>query len=447
MEFVPLNLGGVFRPLRFVNGLKKNGIDPIVVSFADDEQLRKVHNRFDYALMDKLDKDIPLYRIPLGDMSRYYSSRFRRFKNIYFNADDNYLKAWKDNLFARLPEIIEKHRPGAVFVTCPPYSGASLGVLISKKFNIPLVLDMRDAWAKLWQPLGSYLHYLQRKSKEHSAFRQASVVITVTPRLKTMFRETHPGIPADKFRLLYNGFDFELPASLSIRSAGIDVKGTINIGYIGSFYYSPSAREMMLLPWWKKKGHRIFQYSPVKEDWLYRTPYFFLKALAALFAKRPEWRSKIFFHHVGDRPEWLEPMAKELGVADNVVMHGFQTHGKTVELQSSFDLLLATSEKVLGNEHYCLPSKLFTYLLSGKPVLGFVTRGIQHDFIAQGRLGVICDPDDSAGGAERLEKIITEGYKGDLDIPYLQQFANSVAIESLTTLIREVVNDNPAHTG
>ncbi len=39
MEFVPLNLGGVFRPLRFVNGLKKNNINPVVVTFEDLMQI------------------------------------------------------------------------------------------------------------------------------------------------------------------------------------------------------------------------------------------------------------------------------------------------------------------------------------------------------------------------------------------------------------------------
>src|ERR1700688_1637929 len=113
MEFIPLNLGGVFRPLRFVNGLKKNNINPIVVTIKDDANLRKVQNRFDYDLMDRLDKDIQVYRIPLGDIDKYYNTRIARFKNIYFNTTDNYFKAWRKNLFEQLPGIIEKHKPRA----------------------------------------------------------------------------------------------------------------------------------------------------------------------------------------------------------------------------------------------------------------------------------------------------------------------------------------------
>jgi glycosyl transferase family 4/glycosyl transferase family 1 len=440
MEFVPLNLGGVFRPLRFVNSLYKNGIQPIIITFADDPHLRKVHSRFDYGLMEKLDKGIEIYRIPLDDISEYYNTGFKRFRNIWFNTSDNFLNAWEKNLYRELPAIIAKHRPRAIFVTCPPFSAATLGARISKQYDIPLILDMRDAWAQVWLPSGTYLHYLRKRNAERKAFEQASAVITVTPRLKTMFEETHRHIPARKYNLIYNGYDFELPASLSVGAEGIAEKGAINIGYVGAFYYDPELRNRVLLPWWKRSGHRMLQYSPIKEDWLYRSPYFFFKALADLFDRRPEWRSKIFFHHIGDTPEWLTPMAEELGVKENIVLHGFQVHEKTLELQQSFDLLLATSEKVIGNEHYCLPSKLFTYLRAGKPVLGFVTPGIQHDFISKSNMGPICDPDDPGAASRTIEKIVEDGYRTALDIEYLHQFSNTVATGQLVETVRRIVS-------
>jgi len=440
MEFIPLNLGGVFRPLRFVNGLKQNKINPIIITFDDNANLRKVQTKFDYDLLEKLNKDIRVYRIPLDDIGKYYKSRLARFRNIYFNVvSDNYRKAWEENLFQQLPAIIKEHQPRAVFVTCPPFSGAQLGVRISREFKLPLILDMRDAWAKMsMSPLGSYFHYLYKQRIERTAFRQARTIITVTPQLKKIFQETHPEIPAEKFKLIYNGFDFDLPAALSVRSGRISEQPIFNIGYIGAFYYSPSGRDQMFRKWWQRKGHRMLQYTPVKEDWLYRSPYFFFRTMALLFEKHPEWRSKLFFHYIGETPDWLMEMAEETKVENNVVLHGFQTLARTLELQQSFDLLLATSEKVIGNDHYCLPSKLFTYLRSGKPLLGFVTRGVQHDFIEKSRLGVICDPDDLIAASGMIEEMISKGYTAGLDLSFLSQFANPVAIKDLTALIAEV---------
>lgn len=438
-----MNLGGVFRPLRFVNGLVDKGINPIIITFEDNENLRKVQNRFDYDLLETLDKRIQVYRIPLEDMGKYYGSKIARFRNTYFNTTDNYYKAWKTNLDVQLPKIIAKHAPRAVFVTCPPFSGAEVGLAVSKKFGLPLILDMRDAWADLsMAPLGSFLHYIYKRNKENNVFKHSDAIVTVTPQLLKSFQNSHPKIPSGKFNLIFNGFDFEIPDRLFVQSRSLSEKKTINIGYTGSFYYSPVGREMMLKPWWKKRGHRILQYTPIKEDWLYRSPYFFLKALKQLFISRPELQERVYFHLIGVTPDWLSSMTDEIGITQNIILHGFQTHQKTLELQDSFDLFLATSEKIIGSDHYCLPSKLFTYLRSGKPVLGFVTKGIQFDFIKQSGLGPISDPDNIAAGSKMIEEIIEQGYKKELNTVYLKQFSNSVAIEELTKIVHKVVNES-----
>ena len=277
MEFIPLNLGGVYRPLRFANGLKEAGINPIIITFEVDENLKKIQNKFDYKLLDKLRKDITVYRIPLNDVTRFHKSKFSRFKNIYFNVTDNYLKAWRNNFYTQIPSIIKKHNPLAVIVTCPPFSAAILGMEISKKYKLPYILDMRDAWAQLsMNALGSRFHYYYKKALERRTFETASCIITVTPQLKEIFQKTHPYLPEGNFKLIYNSFEFSLPDDASVIYKGIAEMPICNIGYVGSFYYSPNARNMMLQPWWKRKGHRVFQYTPLKEDWLYRSPFFFL---------------------------------------------------------------------------------------------------------------------------------------------------------------------------
>ena len=105
MEFIPLNLGGVYRPLRFANGLKEAGINPIIITFEVDDNLKKIQNKFDFKLFDKLRKDITVYRIPLEDVTQFYKNKFTRFKNIYFNVTDNYLKAWRKNFYKQIPAL------------------------------------------------------------------------------------------------------------------------------------------------------------------------------------------------------------------------------------------------------------------------------------------------------------------------------------------------------
>jgi glycosyltransferase involved in cell wall biosynthesis len=437
MEFPPMNAAGVFRPLRFIKGLHAHGIRSVVITFEIDEFIQKRHKKFDEKLLQQVPADVPVIRIPLKDLAPYYNTRTSKFVNTYFTVSDNFKYAWRDNLFDALPAIIEKYQPQGIIATAPPFGASVLAAEIATRYHLPLIQDMRDAWAKLsMMPLGSYFHYLVKRNLERKAFQKASAIITVTPQLRKMFTDTHPGMPKDKFHLIYNSFDFDLPASLQVRSESIDKKEVFNIGYVGGFYFSPESRDMMLRPWYKKKGHRMFQYTPVKEDWLYRSPYFFFKALKRLLDKHPQWKQKIRFHHIGETPAWLAGMAQEAGVGDNLVTHGFQPQEKTIELQNGFDVLLATSEKVIGDEHYCLPSKLFTYLRSGKPALAFLTKGVQHEFISESKMGPIADPDNETEAVAVMEKLLLQGYSASLDMNYLQQFERDRAIQQLVAIVK-----------
>lgn len=447
MEFPPLNAGGVFRPLRFIRGLSEKGIHPVILTFEIDETFRKLHGNYDDHLLQLVPEEATVIRIPIKDISQYTDGKLKRFYYTYFSTSDRFGMAWRDNLFNRLPQIIEKYKPEALYATAPPFSAAGLAEDISKKFNLPLVLDMRDAWAKLSMgPVGSYFHYLAKKKQERKAFKQATSIVTVTPQLGKIFQETHPSIAGTKFNIIFNSSNEELPETLTVKASPLGDKEAYHIGYTGAFYYSPEARKMMLQPWYRKKGHRMLQYTPVKEDWLYRSPYFFFQTLKRLFEKRPEWKSRIFFHHIGESQPWLKEMAADAGLTENVILHGFQPRQKVLELEKGFDLLLGTSEKVMGKDHYCLPSKLFTYMRSGKPVLGLVTPGIQEEFLRKSGLGVIADPDQIENATDTLEQLCLNGYSANLDMQYLKQFGTPQAVTKLWAIMQDVIAGEQQNT-
>jgi glycosyltransferase involved in cell wall biosynthesis len=440
MEFIPLNLAGVYRPLRFINSLKENGIEPIVITFCVDENLKKVQNKIDYRLNDYINSDIKVIRIPISDITKLYSTKWRAFINIYFNPTDNFLKAWKKEFYRLIPGIITKYKPQAIITTCPPFSSAVLASDLSRKYQLPLILDMRDSWSKLSiQPNGSWFHFLHKRNVERACFRQASAIITVTPQLKDIFQKTHPKIKREKFWLIYNAFNFGANIYDFFSAPSISKSDTINIGYTGSYYYDPEVRKNLFQSRWQRKWHRVLQYFPVKEDWLYRSPFFFLKSLHEIFLTNPTMRKKIFFHHIGEIPKWMPEMVKELDLQGNVKFHGFVPFQKTKELEKTFQYLLTTSEKVIGGEHYCLPSKLFNYINSEKPVLAFITPGIQKDFVLQSGIGASFDPDDQEHSTKKLENIILNGMTTKLNYQYLQNFTEKKTSDQFVAIIKEVI--------
>ena len=82
MEFIPLNLAGVYRPLRFINFLAEKGEYPIVISFEIDETVKKLYPNIDLELNKQLHKNVTVYRVPLSIITK--ENRIQSFLNIYY---------------------------------------------------------------------------------------------------------------------------------------------------------------------------------------------------------------------------------------------------------------------------------------------------------------------------------------------------------------------------
>jgi hypothetical protein len=102
-------------------------------------------------------------------------------------------------------------------------------------------------------------------------------------------------------------------------------------------------------------------------------------------------------------------MIEEFNLNSNVRLHGVLTYAATQELEGEFDYLLTTSERGIDANHFCLPSKLFNYVKSKKPILAFVTNGPQREFIDKTNSGIILDPLDILQSTKRFSKIMLDG--------------------------------------
>ncbi|MEM7102347.1 MAG: glycosyltransferase [Bacteroidota bacterium] len=440
MEFAPLNTTGNFRSLKFVKYFREHGIEPIVVTFTPESAANLWPKaRIDDELLDEIPEETTVYRIPAEDRRKHYSSKLRSFITVYFHIEDNVARLWKANLMEAIDDIIEKHKPQVLLTSVPPFSSGGLAAHVSRKFSLPLVIDMRDAWSQ-WghQPFGSYLHYLLTLRKERSNFKTAKAIVGVTPQLIRDFARAHPGLDKNKFHFIPNGFDDDTEIPSDIETSTKEDKKVI-IGYVGSFYYSPHSHKQIFMPWWKRKRHRKLQYVPVKENWKYRSPYFFLKTLARAFEKAPKLKSRVEFHFVGRIPEWLGEMLGEFDLKDNFKSYGFVPHSEALRIQKSFDYFLTTSEKVEGGDHYCLPSKIFDYVRMRKPILAFVTAGIQREFISKSGLGLIMDPDDTENASTQLMEVLKNGIKLQPNPQYLQNFHRRNITQNMSGVIKTVI--------
>ncbi len=432
-QYPPINVGGAIRPYMFSKYLPKFGIKPIVLCLDSDHQ-NEYNTDKTHQLISELPEEVIIKKVPIKPTK---PSIINKFIQIYCSIGDNKYKRWKKNAQTTIDYIINQHDIKAIYFTAPPFSNGELAINAAKKYNLPLVLDMRDGWSK-WciAPYASIIHYQLTKLKERTYFKSAKSIITVTNVLKDVFIETHPNIRTNKFHVIPNGFDVtseEIPEFLEAKKHNVDSE--IKIGYIGAFYYNPTAEKSLLSSWWQKKPYRWFQYFPVHERWIYRSPYFFLKSMSKFITDNPNYKNRLKFIFIGTAQNWLLKMVEEFGLTNNFDNRGFIEHAKLSEATKDIDYFLATSVKVKDGLDYAIASKTFDYIKFKKPILAFVTEGSQKEFIKNSNTGLIFNPDQTELNSTKLKELFTKGCQLKVNTQYLESFTRYNTTKELSKII------------
>lgn len=180
----------------------------------------------------------------------------------------------------------------------------------------------------------------------------------------------------------------------------------------------------------------MLQYMPRKQDWLYRSPYFFFKALKHLQLIRPAVFKRIKVEFVGKKPDWLTDMIREMGLDEQVSLLGEKTHKDALWFQKGCDLLLITSAKMIGGRDYSIAGKTFEYIQAQKPILSFASEGAQKDILKKTGLALICDPDNEQQSAEKILSLIS----GELVLTPDFQFIGSLSRKALSGQLAQLLN-------
>lgn len=390
-EYPPMTTGGAQRPARLARALVAQGHGVAVVTTGSEPNV-------------SIEEGVYVYRVPAnpaGTLSRLTESS-------WISLTDGCGKRWRRNLLAALPEIVARHSPDVLWVTVPPFGVAKLGVEVAKRFSLPFIFDMRDAWSQ-WgiAPFPTRWHYEALLKLERTVLNAADSVCVTTDQMRHDVLRVQPLIHPRKIKVIPNGYEGSPVLYERIDLRKPTAEAPLTIGYVGSFYYTPQRHRLMVAKWYHKKPHQWLQYSPRKEDWKYRSPYYVFQAFAGFKAAHPELAKRIRFEFVGAVPKWLNEMVTAAGLEEHTVFHGAKQHNETLAFIDQCDVVLATSVKVLGGNDYCIAGKTYEYIQRCKPVLGFVTKGAQRDFLQASGLLIQADPDDAAAGRRSFEALVS----------------------------------------
>jgi glycosyltransferase involved in cell wall biosynthesis len=418
-EFPPMSGVGMLRSLALARHLPAAGVTPVVVSTDADSLAAWFGRPLDAAPLQSLPPGVVIHRVPCPVPSLPPGLAARRLRKLWSLDDEDIGKHWEPRLTAIWDRLVADSKPDALYVSLPPFSVASVAVTLAKRSGLPLILDFRDAWSQ-WcnSPRLSWLHYQLLLGRERQALAAAAVVIATTRQITLELQRVHPTIPREKFHVVPNGYDAVLP-EMQPRRTGT---APFVIGYVGSFYYLPELRSAIAEPWWRRPLRQWLLYSPRREDWLYRTPYFFFRALQRLLERRPDLRARVRVRFAGEPANWLPAQIEEFGLQDVVEHLGRLPHAASLAFQSQCDALLATSAKTIDGRDQFVAGKTFEYVTAGRPIVAFVTEGEQKDFLQQSGIAAMCNPDDSVDAAAMLERVITGAFEPEQNRPFLQRF-------------------------
>lgn len=366
--FPPMGLSGVQRTTKFVRYLSNYGWYPVVLTVAPGG-----YYAYDQSLLQEVeDAGVEIIRTGSLDPTRLYKpgkavelprESFRKLMNRVSQTifiPDNKI-GWKKTAVKKVQTFIDKYNFELVFSTAPPFTDHIIGRDISRKFNLPLVLDYRDAWldyqfAFYPTPIHRYAHFRLEKSCLHAA----SKVVVVNRKIKIKILEQHPFLHYNDVNIISQGYD---PADFTVDSLPPQPDShTMRITHTGTFI----------------------------ED---ITPAPLLHAVAKIYNENPKLKGRIKVTFAGLFRETHKKIIRKLGLQNDVELPGYIDHRSCTKLMMSSDVLFITLGKRKNHEHHTT-GKLYDYFGARKPILAAVPDGIVAQIVRETRAGIVTDPEN-----------------------------------------------------
>jgi glycosyltransferase involved in cell wall biosynthesis len=267
-------------------------------------------------------------------------------------------------------DVMRDDPPDLVLASGPPFFTFVSARFVARRFGVPLVLDYRDEWTEC--PFDFVTKDGDDLEWERRCLAEADAVLFATESFLRHQLRVFPELDRRRGHVVPNGWDPDDFASIASETTSRPHVGsaTLRIAHVGNL-----------------AGH-----TP---------PFDFLESLRRLLADRPEWISRIKLSFIGRRSLSTDDAIREFPYPE--VLEIVDQVGKrdAIRRMHEADVLLLLSAP--GLERY-LPTKLFEYLASRRPVLIFGSAGESSALVEKLSAGVLCAP----GSGEKLGDALTK---------------------------------------
>jgi len=356
--FPPMGLSGVQRTMKFVKYLPEFGWRPIVLTagempyYATDESLMQELDPLvdtDYVRIVRTEesgapasilakKEGAALKLP---SARYQRIRSKLLQTIY--QPDSRIK-WKTPALEMADRIFAEERIDAIYATAPPYTDFLIARELSKRHNVPFLMDYRDAW--VGNPALNFyatpFHKAYARKLEDECLRGSSAITVISRTMKEVLLRDYPFLSHEDVTILPHGYD---PEDLVAAASHVDrfrKPEKFRMTYGGAFYVGYPGR------------------SPVP----------MLEAVKRAIETEPQLENDLEMVFAGIVHKDYARSIEKMGLNHLVTAMGYLPHREEVALLLASDVLW-----MIASDPFSTPGKLYEYLGTHKPILGLVMPG------------------------------------------------------------------------
>jgi len=239
-------------------------------------------------------------------------------------------KFWINPSVDYLRDFLQKENIETIVTSGPPHSMHLIGLKLKQELpNLKWLADFRDPWTQI-----SYHKELKltswaakkHESLERSVMQKADVVLATSYADAKNFKK----IGAKKVEVITNGFE--------------EVKQHIQ----------------------KETTHFHITYSGGLE--MLRNPIVLWKALSEIIQENPSFKEDFKLNFYGSLAEDVKQTILDLGLEQNLILHGYVAHQDSLNAINLAHILLLTNFDNTASKGI-IPGKLFEYMATGNPIL------------------------------------------------------------------------------
>ncbi|MEM8484150.1 MAG: glycosyltransferase [Bacteroidota bacterium] len=353
-------------------------------------------------------------RVPTRMIRRLRKLRLGKLVPFLFWPDMFLFWIWP--AYKKAKALIKANRPDAIVVFMMPYSQGLVGILLKRKFGIPLILNLNDSptCSSLHPVFPSRLHFYLAKKLESLYIRSADAIVYVSKQNLDRLKADVPSATRDRMHLIRRG-----APTVQLDTLPEKKDNNLHIVYgggMGGWYAftepeKPSFAKRMYTAW-----EQLGTYRLVKLDHRSHSPVYLGLAIKQLIERKPEWKGRITLDIYGNKYPMplVNQVLQQHGIEDLVNINGVLPHKEVLQKVFGADaLFMALPERNDGSPDARISAKTYEYLMSERPIIAGLSMGENTRFLSRFDGVHIVSPRDVDAMETAIENLATRFFAGE----------------------------------